>query len=672
MINSYELSMEDVRLLDWVTSEVKKWLNTLKSNLKNNEDASEVKSKEINDLFYEINDKKVVLKMDIVKNYLEKIKNKEWADLQSEDASSWIMAVQIALRSPQIWWKNYDNYWKIIIDGSLGWNTTEAVKKFQEANGLKVDGLPGKNTLNKICDILDWNAGEWVWWNLRWKWWEIVVWNEDKILKEEQYKWWKTKEKKETWMYALSHDDFVKYFEWEQFKQMNIGNCWALATIDSLVSFWDYEKLIRKSVSKNDDGFLIRLPLWAPVWKSKSYPISFEELNQKQWRIDWSQSVLVEWKQWIKALLFAYWKQTTWKDEFDYTNFSWWWSDRAFNDLIYWMHVYYNKRSLWKKDATEKNDPMWTKDEKFVNNFKAVLENFDSKKDMLAITVNQSTEKDSNRQLQSSDNYSKLGHYSKYNHVISVEAVKKVWWNLIVTLSNPWDSGRAYDISFNELLKSCWDFSLCSKEPRKWLWESDESYKWKREDASSREVNGLEDVHTINQEVQLTWKKDEALRDARWDIVVTGNDVLTVSSFGLKTQLREKDWKIIIGSWKNAFSIDKKYLSNTYKYKWEIVKNDSYPLHLYWAKIANFINRMKHDYINPKKWANDSPFSFSSKWYLCFNEWWTSSMWGFIRSLYKWSETLTVLKSDWKSALWITSNVAKKNLVNHLNTLYSG
>jgi hypothetical protein len=59
-------------------------------------------TKETGDSFYEINNEKVILKMDIVKNYLEKIKDKERSDLKASNAAARIMAVQIAIRSPQI------------------------------------------------------------------------------------------------------------------------------------------------------------------------------------------------------------------------------------------------------------------------------------------------------------------------------------------------------------------------------------------------------------------------------------------------------------------------------------------------------------------------------------------------------------------------------------------
>lgn len=657
-MKNYELNYDEIKEIGRVTSQLKVLEGGFRSDAQPVEQSTDKMDKQLSmekdKFFYEINNNKAILKMDVVKTYLGKIKDKSWDELKSMNTAAWIMAVQIALRSTQIWWETHDRYWRIVIDGLLWSDTMEAVKKFQKDNNLKVDGLPGSETLNRICDILDW---QWVGNALRKT-------HENSKLKE-------SKNQKERWFTSLSHDDFKKYFEWEKFQQANIGDCWILAAIDSLVSFWDYEKLIRKSVLKNDNGFMVRLPLWS--WldysESKSYFISFDELNQTQRSIDWNQAVLVQWKDWIKALLLAYWRRVTWKKEFDFQDLNWWLSYKAFNDLVYWMHVYSVNRSILNKIYTEESDPDWIKDKDFVNKLKNVLRSFDTKNDMLTLSVNQLTERSGNRQDQSNDNYSRLWHYSWVNHSISVEKVRNEWWNLIVTVSNPWNSERSYDISFSKLLRSCWGFSLCTKVERKWMNESKWSFKWKRKDALSG-VDSSRDVESVNQDVQLRWSADKALREARWDIVVTGNDVLTVSSFGLKAQVKEENWKIIVMTGNKALSIDKKYLSSVYEYDWKVVSNDAYPLCLYWVKIANFINRMRHDYITPKKWANNRPFSFWSKWCLYFNESSSSSVWGFLRSLYRWDETLTILKNNWDLSLWIISDTVKKDLANFLNDLY--
>lgn len=45
-------------------------------------------------------------------------------------------------------------YYSGAIDGKIGKKTTEAIKKFQEANGLKVDGVVGSKTWNALSQYL--------------------------------------------------------------------------------------------------------------------------------------------------------------------------------------------------------------------------------------------------------------------------------------------------------------------------------------------------------------------------------------------------------------------------------------------------------------------------------------------------------------------------------------
>lgn len=239
-MKNYELNYDEIKEIGRVTSQLKVLEGGFRSDAQPVEQSTDKMDKQLSmekdKFFYEINNNKAILKMDVVKTYLGKIKDKSWDELKSMNTAAWIMAVQIALRSTQIWWETHDRYWRIVIDGLLWSDTMEAVKKFQKDNNLKVDGLPGSETLNRICDILDW---QWVGNALRKT-------HENSKLKE-------SKNQKERWFTSLSHDDFKKYFEWEKFQQANIGDCWILAAIDSLVSFWDYEKLIRKSVLKNDN-----------------------------------------------------------------------------------------------------------------------------------------------------------------------------------------------------------------------------------------------------------------------------------------------------------------------------------------------------------------------------------------------------------------------------------
>lgn len=438
--------------------------------------------------------------------------------------------------------------------------------------------------------------------------------------------------------YTLSKEDFQKYFEWEDFQQRNIWDCWLLAAIDSLVSYWDYENLIRTSVKKVGGGFSIWLPLWSP--RPIEYFVSFNEMNTNQINISWNKSILVTWKDWIKALVLAYGKMSTWKGRnFDHQNLSGWAGDRAFNDLVYGIEVYRVDRTNYLQDE----DPDWTIDREFTDKFYKVLEDFDTKYDMLTLSVNQLDEQEMRQQWLHGESYSSLGHYSQHNHEISVEKVKKQNWKLIVTVSNPWDSGRSYDISFENLIKSCSGFYLWTKKARQWLSTSSRSYAWERGYAASNYTTKIEDVESVNQVVQLTWEADEALRKARWDIIVTStqNDAYQVFSYRLKMNIKERNWNIIICDKWCELLIDKTKLSNKYEYNGKDIENDQYPLLLYWAKIANFINMMRNLYIDTKKRdkKNDKPFCIKD-WILKFDD---------DPSTFSWSDRL---QREWAELFW--------------------
>ena len=83
-----------------------------------------------------------------MEDYLKKIQNKERKDLTAKNTSAWIMAVQIALK--ELWYNTGR------IDGiyAKDWTTDAAVREFQEKNGLKVDGAPGKDTIKKLLEKL--------------------------------------------------------------------------------------------------------------------------------------------------------------------------------------------------------------------------------------------------------------------------------------------------------------------------------------------------------------------------------------------------------------------------------------------------------------------------------------------------------------------------------------
>ncbi len=455
--------------------------------------------------------------------------------------------------------------------------------------------------------------------------------------------------------YKLSHEDFVEYFEGERFYQRNIGNCWLLAAIDSLVSFWDYEKLVRSSVSKDKNGFTIRLPLWSKKdnKKSKEYFVSFSELKKSQSGIYWNNLIPVDWKSWIKALVRAFLRHTS-NDgnngsDIDFLNLKGGRWVSAFNSLVSfpWMKTYCCTRTISEKEKRE--DKSWTKDVQFVNTFRSVLESFNRQNDMLTLTVCQEQETNNDRKNQPKDNYDDLWHYSRPNHEISVEAVKKSGWNLIITVSNPWDSERTYDILFDDLLKSCSVFSLCTKKARTWLQESTGSYwDWSRRNAASDHLNSMDRAQNINQIVEFTWEKNEELRKARGDIIVEnlGTNKIAVTSYNYTTQVERSNGKIIIWTGNKALLIPEAEISDIFNKE----KNKAYRLHLYWAKIANMIHFIQN------KYSKDDNLCLNSDWTLQYDRVWPRN---------------TDIIKDWgRKQIWISRDKTKKEFVKHLEKLW--
>ena len=104
-------------------------------------------------------DGKVNYDMEAVKNYLTTIQQKNWSDLTSKNSSAWIMAVQIALEERGI------DVGKV--DGIFGAGTRAAVRTFQEKNGITADGLPGKQTIEKL---LEWEDKKTEWGDKKTEW----------------------------------------------------------------------------------------------------------------------------------------------------------------------------------------------------------------------------------------------------------------------------------------------------------------------------------------------------------------------------------------------------------------------------------------------------------------------------------------------------------------------
>jgi peptidoglycan hydrolase-like protein with peptidoglycan-binding domain len=88
----------------------------------------------------------------LVQEYLTSLKNKSRTELTQKNTSVRIMAMQIALESMGYNAGKIDGIFTN--PGSTSSKTKDAIKKFQQNNGLKADGLPGRNTIVKILEKL--------------------------------------------------------------------------------------------------------------------------------------------------------------------------------------------------------------------------------------------------------------------------------------------------------------------------------------------------------------------------------------------------------------------------------------------------------------------------------------------------------------------------------------
>ena len=597
--------------------ENKEYLNELKHYVLDNAKLTDdVKEKIENSV---LNDNKEDFDMNKIAKYLSD-------NLDDANSKTTIVAWQIILKKHGLYKGNID--W---INGPL---TKKAIDEFKEKslkdNENKIDV---NSEFNKALISLI-NSGS----------------LENKAKEGEKDKNWdnrgegeKSKEDRNT----LGEEDFKNYFEWENFQQRNVGDCRLLAAVDSLVSFWGYEDLIRSSVKIEGEKFIIKLPLWDKNWKE--YEVPFEKLQTEQKTIEGNTSILVDWKLWVKELIYAYWKMTTWQDTFDNFNLHWGYSGDVFKDLISNenMHTYCAERTISVEE--QKSDTDWKKDKNFVNNLLTVLKSFDSKNDMLVLSVNQSKETNNDRKDQSKDDYDNLwAYYEGTNHTISVEKViTDDQENPTIVVSNPWDSGRVYNIKFNELIKKSNAFQLCTKEERnltQYRWKG--NGEWVRRDAASSNIDKVDEAKTVNQIVEITWDVNEKLREARGDIIVENiwENKITVKSYNQTRQVEQSKWKIIIWSWDKKLSIPESEISDTF---WE-ESNSIYRLYLYWAKIANMINFIEN------KYDKNDDFYLNKEWILQYDR--------------VWPINTDILKD--RSQLWISKNKTKKDFVNYLWTLW--
>ncbi len=434
--------------------------------------------------------------------------------------------------------------------------------------------------------------------------------------------------------YLLSKKDFELYFAWDAFQQQNVGNCYLVTAINSLVNFWWFEELIRKSVSRTEGGFEIMLPLWMlQQWIPKEYvkvfKVSKSELGS-QIGIFGSQFSLMKWKDGIKALMVAYGKSVTGKNTFDLLNLEGWDTKDTIKSLIYGIFLYDHTRGS-RIDGTKN----------FESRLQSSLMQFDSHTDIMTLSVNQG---ENYSQLLKLDEKDDNGKTIQRTHAISVIAVDKD--RREVTLSNPWNCNKRFTVSIDALQKLCYEFQMASKEEKQGLVESD----YQSEDdhriskmVLNRDANNMKKIRNIpstirqikndpnlmiplvenilhgsnwpknpeslNQAIQATGNSNPLERLSRGDVVVEERDrKYYIESHGQKDSYITFDEKYnpTIHFGKSNLSLPSWVFANTFNGE----SNKLVSWYLYPPRLVVFLNKIKHDYIDTSFYKSNtgSPF----------------------------------------------------------------
>lgn len=97
-MEKFEQTSQDIKEFEWVKQQVKAELQSLQQNVQQ-------------ELFYQKEGDKVTYNLDLVKTYLEHIKDRSWSQLTEKNSSAWIMAVQIALEHQGYDVEKVDGIW---------------------------------------------------------------------------------------------------------------------------------------------------------------------------------------------------------------------------------------------------------------------------------------------------------------------------------------------------------------------------------------------------------------------------------------------------------------------------------------------------------------------------------------------------------------------------------
>lgn len=175
--------------LEWLKREI---LDIKKESFK----AKEELKAEIKRLWFydwDENWENISFNIDKIKEYLQRIKDKSWTDLdvKSSELEKWVRTIAIQLAINYINMQNWESTNNIDwIDGIRGNKTWKWIKEFQIKYGLiNKDGLPWRETINKILNLLgskSWGSNTWEiedWWDTSWgtNTWNLDIWSSNAL-----------------------------------------------------------------------------------------------------------------------------------------------------------------------------------------------------------------------------------------------------------------------------------------------------------------------------------------------------------------------------------------------------------------------------------------------------------------------------------------------------------
>lgn len=480
--------------------------------------------------------------------------------------------------------------------------------------------------------------------------------------------------------YLLNDSDFKKYFEWDSFHQENLWNCWIIAALDSITHLSNYEHLIKTSVKKTSDWFDIRLPMWAPsnYPGAKWYHTKLQDLSNVQLWIDWQPLLLLnqfdgdKWA-WFWCLVHALWQMITGTSEFNYTKLTYWPTGSLvpFECFIYWFAGETHLKPYMKYVTDVVNYIRWWYYGE--DNIKECLENFNPETQSMTVIVS-TTDDHPPRIRDDVEAWTWIWCYMP-DHVVSVADVRRTSsGEFLIWLSEPHTADKTVYYPYHKFIKMIWWYTIARFDQKKyesgWAVAGFQKYWINHHAIWAWDDHGN---YTIQSQVENSRKfirKD--LSDARWDVIVW--DLWTRSGNGTKNDIIIEWWNENVKIIDNGDSVKMEITKGTITYTLDINNSsfDSSGNKNYFydsaCRVALFIERMVHDYIKPRSWAEASPFYLTDDWAINFKEETDT----YLEDIYRSFNPLTVLYSSaFKEKLWIKyGDVARWNIVNFLNRLY--